>query len=551
MASLPPRPASQRRSSPSSPPPPPQLRPAPAVTPRICRIQADHRIHTERRLRHQKCWICLLDETDDTPESSEWRDPCPCALVAHEDCLLDWIADTESPSTRRRTTISRPQILCPQCKTEIKLARPRSVVVEGVRAMERLFAKLAIPGAVLATFGGVLSACNVHGMHTIYSIFGPDDGRRILRPVLEEFEMVRTISLENWRADFAEIVREQLIHWRLRVGLPLITPMLILSRTRIMDSVLPVLPIVFFATQGDADTPLDFGHWPPSASLAMAVLPYVRGAYNAYYDRVWAAREKQWSRAIKPRLGSSGTGDDNAVDAGNADEADQPDQVEDDHVFEIRLDGDMWEQWDANAEVEFMEDDAPDANDNGPQQQPPQQERPGDRQQEAERAREEMRREGLLGDEAAAAPQAHPFNAPPLDTPGPRPEHEPAPAPQVPLHNHHADPAQPQAHVHNHNERRISLSPTSLAQTVLGALFFPAIASASGQLLAAVLPQSWTRPSAGKPPTGLLQTQWGRSLVGGSLFVVVKDAVMLYVRWKMAQQHRKRRVLDYPKKKRV
>lgn len=52
-------------------------------------------------------------------------------------------------------------------------------------------------------------------------------------------------------------------------------------------------------------------------------------------------------------------------------------------------------------------------------------------------------------------------------------------------------------------------------------------------------------------PTGFLQTRWGRSLVGGCLFVGMKDAVMLYVRWKMAQNHRRRKVLDHDEKKRT
>ena len=45
----------------------------------------------------------------------------------------------------------------------------------------------------------------------------------------------------------------------------------------------------------------------------------------------------------------------------------------------------------------------------------------------------------------------------------------------------------------------------------------------------------------------LLQEKWGRSLVGGCLFVVLKDAVMLYARWRMVEMHRKRRVVDYVK----
>ena len=100
---------------------------------------------------------------------------------------------------------------------------------------------------------------------------------------------------------------------------------------------------------------------------------------------------------------------------------------------------------------------------------------------------------------------------------------------------------------------RVSLGP--IAETILGALLFPSIAGMSGELLKLALPRAWTTapaiPSRGAriAAKGLLQEKWGRSLVGGCLFVLFKDAVMLYVRWKMAQMHRKRRVLDWEGKK--
>jgi len=93
----------------------------------------------------KRCWICFEDETDDTPQSSPWRSPCPCALTAHEACLLDWIADKEAP-TSTRTTVAPVKIECPQCKAEIHLARPRSRVVEMVGALEKESRKLILPG---------------------------------------------------------------------------------------------------------------------------------------------------------------------------------------------------------------------------------------------------------------------------------------------------------------------------------------------------------------------------------------------------------------------
>ena len=91
----------------------------------------------------RKCWICFADETEDTPTSSEWRSPCPCSLTAHEACLLDYVADLEAPQNRKSS--GPPKIECPQCKAKITIARPRSLVVEGVRAVQRATARFILP----------------------------------------------------------------------------------------------------------------------------------------------------------------------------------------------------------------------------------------------------------------------------------------------------------------------------------------------------------------------------------------------------------------------
>jgi hypothetical protein len=122
---------------------------------------------------------------------------------------------------------------------------------------------------------------------------------------------------------------------------------------------------------------------------------------------------------------------------------------------------------------------------------------------------------------------------------------EAAPAPNVP------NPPRP----NRIRQRRdlAAFSTASLADTILGALIFPSIAAAVGELLRISLPKAWVTPPSASgifgratpKTTGFLQTRWGRSVLGGCLFVGVKDAVMLYVRWKMAKNHRKRSVLDY------
>jgi len=89
---------------------------------------------------------------------------------------------------------------------------------------------------------------------------------------------------------------------------------------------------------------------------------------------------------------------------------------------------------------------------------------------------------------------------------------------------------------------------SSIGQTIFGALAFPLVASGMGSLLKLALPSTWLSSANtlnGRP--GLLRTKWGRSVVGGALFVVLKDALVLYCRWRLAQSHRQRRIMDYNK----
>ena len=441
----------------------------------------------------------------------------------------------ESPTNNRRnrgaTSLSAPSIQCPQCKSEIKLARPRNFVVEGVRGLERLGSQLVTPGALTVLFGTVYHSSMAWGVHSVYAIFGAEDGFRILRPLIlntvrPPLEFRNQAPLNIGETMMAVAVNH-LQHWRLYVGLPLITPMLVLSRTTLADSVLPVLPILFFATQTHAsDDGLDFGTWPPSASLAFAVLPYVRSAYNMFYHKMFAGKEKQWLKEIQPRVTQQAAQE---AAAGNAEEGNEQGGVngmgpreDDDNVFEVRIDGGIWEDWEEEDSDDEDAHNPPQQQPNNVPAQPPQQQQDGQGQQDQNNGQPQDQQQ-----------EPQPNNQPA----GAQPANQPAAAGGA--------------------ERRLSFSPTAIAETVLGALVFPALAGISGEVLKLALPRSWTTPpsaglrgASGRIATkGLLQEKWGRSLVGGCLFVVLKDAVMLYVRWKMAQMHRRRRVLDYGGKK--
>ncbi|KAF1920708.1 hypothetical protein BDU57DRAFT_509126 [Ampelomyces quisqualis] len=530
MASLPPqRPVSQRRAAPpaelpvsqqeqatrtnsfsaqsvDSPtlllPSPPQPTARPVKEEQADRPQATEPVQ-EQDDEPRKCWICFNDETEDDETTSAWRSPCTCSLVAHETCLLDWIADMEAPNPRRRAGTRAATIQCPQCKVEIRVARPRSYVVDAVRLCERLTGSLLLPGCAVVTGTALWSTLTVAGTNTIYQLFGPRDALAILAPLYETPDMRITVPAMRI---FAHLQK----HWRLDLGLPLIPAVLVASRTTFADSFLPFLPLIFFVSSGQPGDEMMQLQWPPSAAFSFAVLPYLRGFYNAFYDRVCLPREQKWLKEIQPR---AGTEDDD-------DDAQELDDHDPDHdvVHEVEIDVDL----------------------------------------------------NMFGDWNNHQPHIAPEPARPLDAPPPDEEEMPAlvEVDAAPGPNIARQPVQPRRQVRR--GRNIAFSTTSLADTILGALIFPSIAAAMGEILKYSLPPSWVTPpsnalvmswlggwisTGGKAGnngrlTGFLQTRWGRSLVGGCLFVGLKDAVLLYVRWKMSQNHRKRKVLDHDSKKR-
>lgn len=501
----------------------------------------------------KKCWICFADSTEDTAETSPWRNPCPCALVAHEECLLDWIADIEAPNRNRSRSIQAPRIECPQCKSEIKLSRPRDLVVDAVRGLQRVTAQLTTPGALTLLMGTLYNESMLFGVHSIYAVFGSADGVRILRPLL--YNIVRSPVEFGPGASAGEagqkalrIFLDHVVHWRLYAGIPLIGPVLVLSRTTLADSILPVLPVLFFATQMHSpEEVLEFGVWPPSASLAFAVLPYVRQAYNAGYKRLFAEREKRWLREIQPRVGQ-GQGADGAEGGRAAGEGGQAGGVdgerEDDNMFEVRIDGGIWEEWEGEDEGMPELEEAQDA------AQPPRQQDRNPGPQAQERPDGQADPPPDIQDNRGNDANAHPIP----DALPAAPQQQAQPQPQA--QQQQPNGANPNAGQQPQAERRLSFSPTSIASSVLGALIFPSLAGMSGELLKLLLPATWTTAPVlapkfglggrgGRVATGLLQEKWGRSLVGGCAFVVVKDAVMLYVRWRMARIQGERRVVEY------
>ncbi|KXJ91793.1 hypothetical protein Micbo1qcDRAFT_161824 [Microdochium bolleyi] len=92
-------------------------------------------------------------------------------------------------------------------------------------------------------------------------------------------------------------------------------------------------------------------------------------------------------------------------------------------------------------------------------------------------------------------------------------------------------------------QRVFDLAEKSPFNFIAGALIFPAVCYGAGELLRGLLPSRLvTRPLSGGRVTGLLQERWGRSLVGGCLFVVLKDAFFLYVKYRRAMNRPLRKI---------
>ena len=315
----------------------------------------------------------------------------------------------------------------------------------------------------------------MHGISTIYLLFGPEDAERLLG------------------IDSAVAFNSK---WEL--GLPLVPLVLIAARTRYADNLLPILPIFYFASTGpQRDGPL----WPPSASMTVAILPYIRAAYNEFYDRVCAPKEKAWIKQIQPRA------DDHGGDEQHEHNQEQANEFEDGMDIGLDLQVEIVEE-EEGQEDEQQAGNAPDVEEG-----------------QANRGRNRDRDQNPNQNQPAGGNQAR------------------AGAADIHQRLHHRE--------NQNGVQGLVLNFLSLPQTIMGALIFPSISAAMGALLQVALPRSWTAPPGrwDRHPAGFLQSRFGRSIVGGCLFVVLKDTLMLYSRYRLAQDHKRRRIVDFDEKK--
>lgn len=147
-------------------------------------------------------------------------------------------------------------------------------------------------------------------------------------------------------------------------------------------------------------------------------------------------------------------------------------------------------------------------------------------------------------DDAAAPPPAIRLEPrAPANQPAPAPEVQPAPVDGANNNNNQA-PEEP-----IREARGTSTTLTDLVNGVVSALTFPLVCWASGEVLRHTLPSNWVTRQHPRMVTGLLQEQWGRSLVGGAVFIVARDMVNLYTKHRRVEVRKHRRVRNVPRRK--
>ncbi|KAG2172553.1 hypothetical protein INT44_002568 [Umbelopsis vinacea] len=212
----------------------------------------------------KRCWICFGDEED---SEGKWVKPCKCSLICHEECLLNWISENQKGQPFRR-------VLCPQCATPYQLVERVSIPLYILSKTDAAVHIAAPYITVLGLTCSVLISSTTYGAYAVLTLFGPKQGERLLgQPGI-------------WT-------------WKTWVGLPMIPVVLIASRSRWADGILPFVAVLMVRASGGPQQ-MRIG-WPPSPAVTVGFLPWFRLLYNNIFS---IARQYLSRKLVRSRDGS-------------------------------------------------------------------------------------------------------------------------------------------------------------------------------------------------------------------------------------------------------
>ncbi|KAG7088761.1 hypothetical protein E1B28_012727 [Marasmius oreades] len=240
-------------------------------------------------LRVKLCFICREEETYDKPEDPprNWTHPCQCTLIAHEECLLEWIKTAQTKST---TTAVENALKCPQCGARYQL---ESDLPFGMRLMNEALIKwnvslgtigkwllTAVPvGLVAGVVVGTHFALTQYGAYAVKEFFGN-----------ELFEALLTSDPSKWP-------------WTALINLPLIPLGLISYRFNSTYNIFPAISSLLdwpdFQIRHGQNSNNDLLPWPPSPfTVGFIALPLTRYLYRKCLERV-----TRWVLQTSPQRG--------------------------------------------------------------------------------------------------------------------------------------------------------------------------------------------------------------------------------------------------------
>ncbi|RFU73509.1 ring finger domain [Trichoderma arundinaceum] len=474
----------------------------------------------------RRCFICLTDEEPTDPAGS-WVDPCPCTLEAHQDCMLSWVTDCER---------SNKPLKCPVCKSVIEMDGPWDPIASLHDALQRKFTR-ASPFILLTGVSvGVQFSLQMYGAMALWTFAG--------REALLRFALGPDMLIDGRSPGALRFAKERIVNALILMN---VAPTLLISQ------LLPGLTNRYFMQSASIYGIYsmirndNFLEWPPSPRMAMVALPIIRKLYFSFWRDFVMPYEIKLNRQISglPPLEPHQNADGalNRQDLERNGEGGFIGLLQ--NILDV-LDPDE-------------EDPAAAANNGGREARAGGGARNEIRLEQREEG-DEIRVEVLIeeiGNDAVELP-----NGVLNDDQDDHPHWDQAQDERAnghPQENQRDAPQAPPA-------RRMGLGGllSNVSNSIVGALLLPGISYAMGEALRLILPRSWTTlpykshflfgPSPSSRPglrPGLLQQQWGRSLVGGCLYVVLNDVIRVYSKSRQvaAMQNRRVKNVDRPRRR--
>ncbi|KAF8654744.1 hypothetical protein AX16_003399 [Volvariella volvacea WC 439] len=234
-------------------------------------------------LRVRLCYICREEESglQGSGPIKEWTHPCQCTLVAHEECLLQWIQAALNDPGRAKNALK-----CPQCGAKYEMQSENPEVLKIMSSVERFgqsFGKFCLVAGAVGTVcivgTGIVIVLTGYGSWALKHLLGQ-----------EMFDLIITDNPANWK-------------WPMVTNIFLVPISLILSRFKSRHLIPPTgllawplatpvsqhwrldkEPLIDLYAASDANKLIA---WPPPPFVFTFILmPAVRWGYSKLFKRL-------------------------------------------------------------------------------------------------------------------------------------------------------------------------------------------------------------------------------------------------------------------------